>query len=778
MGEFWSPSGSMETCKGMASAGHIYGRRIVGAEAFTAGDGEKWREHPAVIKALGDHAFCEGINRFVFHRYALQPWSPQRRPGMTMGPWGQHYERTETWWEQTPAWHEYLARCQLLLRQGFFAADLCYLQAQTPPHGFDEHPRRGYDWDQCDLAALTTRMSVADGRLVLPDGMSYRALVLPDTRAMTPGLLRRVKELVEQGATVIVGAPPTHSPSLKRLPQCDQEVQALASELWRGCDGELKEQRLGKGRVVRSAEPENVLQSSGVPPDFTSNAGLRFIHRNAGQTQIYFVANSSQDSVNASGTFRVNGLEPELWWPDSGRIERAPLWLATNGLTSVLLPLDPSGSVFVIFRTRAEDHDHPVSITRDGKPCLSALGPPAPPVIIKRAVYGILDDPTRTRDARQKVQNRLDHGESTFAVKLMAEGDDPAPNLEKTLQADYSIEGHDYSVKARDPGGVRISGEALNLTIDKAQYGVLDDPKRTRDVQAKLQALVDAGESSFRVARMAEGDDPAFLVVKTLKAEYTLNGQHYSVAGTDPDLIELKPKASPHYERALEVHCTGSRRWSIEAFQPGHYEVISAQGQRHPFDVPALAPLAEISGPWTVRFAPNGGAPPEAVFDQLQSWTTRSEPGIKYFSGTATYTRSFKLPAELRVGKKQLYLDLGRVCAIAQVRLNSHDLGCLWKPPFRVDITRIARVGANELEIKVVNLWPNRLIGDEQLPEDSDRNKDGTLKSWPQWLLDGQPSPSGRLTFTSWRLWKKDDRLLDSGLLGPVRLQAADTVSY
>ena len=120
MGEFWTPSGAMETCKAMASAAHVYGKRIVGAEAFTSGDQEQWREHPALLKALGDRAFCEGINRFVFHRYAMQPWPTERRPGMTMGPWGQHYERTQTWWEWTPAWHEYLARCQFLLRQGQF----------------------------------------------------------------------------------------------------------------------------------------------------------------------------------------------------------------------------------------------------------------------------------------------------------------------------------------------------------------------------------------------------------------------------------------------------------------------------------------------------------------------------------------------------------------------------------------------------------------------------------------------------------------------------------
>ncbi len=124
----------------MASAAHVYGKRILGAEAFTATDGEKWLGHPASIKDLGDWAFCEGINRFVFHRYALQPWH-DRRPGMSMGPWGLHYERTQTWWEQSKAWHEYLARCQYLLQQGLFVADICYLEPEGSPQRF-QSPRR------------------------------------------------------------------------------------------------------------------------------------------------------------------------------------------------------------------------------------------------------------------------------------------------------------------------------------------------------------------------------------------------------------------------------------------------------------------------------------------------------------------------------------------------------------------------------------------------------------------------------------------------------------
>ena len=122
---------------------------------------------------------------------------------------------------------------------------------------------------------------------------------------------------------------------------------------------------------------------------------------------------------------------------------------------------------------------------------------------------------------------------------------------------------------------------------------------------------------------------------------------------------------------------------------------------------------------------------------------------------------------------RRLYLDLGRVQVMAEVKLNGKDLGILWKPPFRLDVTDAARAGENQLEVKVVDLWINRQIGDEQLPEDSSRNAKGTLKAWPQWLQDGKPSPTGRYTFTTWRLWKRMSAPVESGLLGPVTLLPA-----
>ena len=192
--------------------------------------------------------------------------------------------------------------------------------------------------------------------------------------------------------------------------------------------------------------------------------------------------------------------------------------------------------------------------------------------------------------------------------------------------------------------------------------------------------------------------------------------------------------------------------------------------------VKALQEPLEVAGPWQVRFAPGRGAPEEITLDELISWSAHNDPGVKFFSGDATYTNTLTIPRGLLSKGQRLYLDLGRVAVMAEVRLNGKTFPTLWKPPFVVNITDVAKTGENKLQVRIVNLWPNRLIGDEQLPEDSERNDNGTLKQWPQWLLDGRPSPTGRLTFTSWRLWKKDEPLLESGLLGPVTLRTTQMI--
>jgi hypothetical protein len=343
MGEFWVGGNAVE-CKAMASAGHVYGRRYIGAEAFTADEPlARWQNHPNAFKALGDRMFCAGINRFVICFMTHQPWS-DRVPGMTLGRWGEHFDRSNTWWEYSKPWMDYLTRCQSLLQRGDFVADLCYLVGEGAPNtlrGLNPPPPSGYDYDAC-TAEVLMQATVRHGRLKLPGGMSYHVLVLPPVDRMTPPLLRKIGQLAEAGAAVVGTTRPLCSPSLENYPRCDQDVQRLAGQLpiW---DRSLTE----------------VLSAADLKPDF-EGPSLGYIHRRDGDAEIYFVANPHDRPAKTECTFRVSGKLPERWDPATGDIRRAPGIATADGRTTVPLELEPRGSVFVVFRRNGRSSEVPV----------------------------------------------------------------------------------------------------------------------------------------------------------------------------------------------------------------------------------------------------------------------------------------------------------------------------------------------------------------------------------------------------------------------------------
>jgi hypothetical protein len=405
MSEFWTGDTPQLSNKEMASSAHVYGRQICGAEAFTAvTPNAKWQNHPFQLKALGDHAFTLGVNHFVFHRYSMQPWL-NRAPGMTMGPWGINMERTNTWWEQSRGWLTYLSRCQYVLQTGRFVADVAYLGTENAPSSFpdraDLNPTvpNGYDFDAVAQQVVRDSMTVEDGRLVLPSGMSYRILVLPQSKTMTPALLAKIRDLVRDGATV-VGAPPSLSPSLIDYPKCDQQIAQLTAELWGECDGiSITENCLGKGRVIWGRPIGAVLNEMNVPPDFDCQGWpdqssvkvgeqIRYIHRRNEDDDFYFVASNCPEAMKFVCTFRAGGKRPELWWPDSGMVEQVATYeeagagSSSTDLKSARVPLllDPFGSVFVVFRGSAKPSTNRiVSVRRNnieisGIPATPAMG--------------------------------------------------------------------------------------------------------------------------------------------------------------------------------------------------------------------------------------------------------------------------------------------------------------------------------------------------------------------------------------------------------------------
>jgi hypothetical protein len=695
MGEFWAGSESQESVKLASSIGHVYGQKVIATESFTgAPEHGRWTDDPFSLKALGDLAFTQGINRFVFHRYAHQPWM-NRFPGMTMGQWGINLDRTNTWFEKSKPWMDYLARSQFLLQQGRFVADAAYFCGESCPVvtriGTPPLPK-GYDYDSINADVLLNKATVKDGRLVLADGMSYAVLVLPESDPqMTPALLQKIDDFVFAGLTV-VGPRPDHSPSLQNYPQCDASVKTLAGVIWGDCDGKtVTEHRRGKGQVFWGKSMGDVFASIHVTPDFDiagSKSPVIYIHRTTDAGEVYFVANHGHSFADVNCSFRVTGKVPELWHPETGTSETAPVYSDPDGRISVPLRLDPSGSVFVVFRNPDSATDHIVRVTAD-----------------------------------------------TSAPQAAK-----APN---------------------------------HLQIKKATYETTDDAG-AKDVTELVKQLEVNGTLSIEATNDVLGGDPFSMHPKQLVVDYSLDGKDATATVSENGHLELPDGGPSQSPEPFDLRRT-SAQTELFAHYPGTFDTVSASGKTAKITATDVPAPTIITTPWTLKFPPNWGAPAQITLDKLISWPDHSDAGVKYFSGTASYFNDLDISPEQLKDGHALYLNLGVVKNFAEVKLNGQSLGILWKPPFRLDITSAVKPGKNTLEIDVTNLWPNRLIGDAQLPEDT---KWSGMKpaGWPQFLLDGKPSPTGRLTFTTWRHWTKDGKLLKSGLIGPVQLESGTWV--
>jgi len=378
MCEFWSPGyfNAIYSCIEGASIAHTMGRPVLAAEAFTAGSQENWQQYPGSMKNQGDWAFCMGINRFVYHTFAHKPLGEKYRPGMTMGPYGVHWDRGQTWWSMVPDYHRYITRCSYMLRQGVTVADVLYLTPGGAPHVFQPPSsalegegiladKRGYSFDGCSPNILIERAQVRNGRISFPGGTTYSLLVLPDCKTMLPAVLQKIEQLVNAGAT-IVGAPPVKSPSLVDYPICDRQLQEIASRLWGSPDTPetLTHRKYGKGRICWGgpfSRSENglypgyeataeLLTDMGVEEDFTATGPVRYTHRRTENHDIYFVANKSSQAIRADCTFRDGGEKPELWIPVTGEMRSlAKYYYHESGRTTIPMRFEPYESFFVIF---------------------------------------------------------------------------------------------------------------------------------------------------------------------------------------------------------------------------------------------------------------------------------------------------------------------------------------------------------------------------------------------------------------------------------------------
>ena len=723
MGEFWSNASNPYSphdgnSKFVSYIAHVWGKPICGTESFTANPSPRagrWMTTPFGIKAQGDLAYSDGVNRFIYHRFTHQPWADDKYlPGMTMGRWGMHLDRTQTWWPFAKPFFRYQARCQYMLQRGTFVADaLFFAGEQAPNQGgntdgnggkgtFTFRLPEGYDSDICPTDAMYA-LKVENGEVVVPGGVRYRMLVIPPVEAMTPKMVRTIARLQGEGAKVVWPAKPTRAPGLFCGPDADAEVRRLAEGVF------------AAGALATT--PEKALEALGIAPQVSWERKalpkgvqkVNWIHRREGDAEWFFVALPTRAPAEMDLSFRVGGKVPEIWDAETGTRTPAGVWREESGRTVVRVPFDVCGSKFVVFRP-AVAATHVVSATVKARPFPTAQTKDAGTLVFLKAMYG-------TEDAGKDIADRLN----------------------------------------------RI-----------AASGFIDET----------------------VGNALAGGDPTPMRVKTLKVTYVYRGVTNSA-----ELAEHARLTVPTWMRSapalpLELATGADGRTRAWAWQPLSATFVDSAGATRTVSAEVPAPT-RVTGPWEVSF-PNGflpnalakGPDEKVTFEKLVSWDEHPNENIRYFSGRATYRKKVELGDEMAkavANGGRIVLELGNVCELAQVTVNGKTFDALWRPPFRLDITSALRpstlnsqLSTLNLSVTVANLWANRLIGDDRQFE-PDCEWQGTVKKGvkeigvkeiPQWVKEGKPSPTGRHTFTTWKHWDKNDRLLPSGLVGPVKLYA------
>jgi len=761
MGEFWIEHRNIFLIKEISSAAHAYGRRFVDAESFTSG--LRWVHGPFDYKKIVDRAFCEGLNRVTYHTFDHSP-VVGKGPGWSYH-WGSDIDLNTAWWPSSRPFHNYLARCSQMLSNGLFVADVCYYYGDQVPNFYPQHhnvPKkiipeglgRGYDYDVVNSQVILERMDVKNGNIVLPDGMTYKVLVLPKQDHMPLKVLKKLARMVKKGATII-GPKPVTVPGLVDYRRKNKTLTKLADKMWGDCDGvATREHSYGKGKVICGLTEREVLQSKNITPDFSFDTmqsnfvKLDYIHRRTANEDWYFVRNMAEGTIETDCLFRVKGKIPEFWYPDTGETEECLVYQQSETGIKIPLRLDPAGSVFVVFREKpARQHltdvicsnEPEVSESRyyhsnvaDGTMWLSDGSSNTQWIVFDLAKTCDLEKIRiwNYNEARQKLYNR--------GVK----------DLEVYTSAD--------NVNYKNAGKFTLKPASGNAYEDFSQYLEV----KADDVRyVKLAILSNHSGSGKHRAGLSEvkfyqdSDIITGVTVKAVSSQRVYSTWRQFYQRHAANLVNgngLKPKSWATYAPASVAVTSEKGKFALLAAKPGTCQLNFSGGKTRTVEVTEVPDIIELAGPWQVNFPKGWGAPAEITFDRLISWTDAQEDGIKYFSGSATYHKELRIPAKHLEKSERLMLDLGRVGCVADVSLNEKSLGTLWKSPYAIDIKPYVRPGRNTLTVKVTNTWSNRMLGDQLLPREK-RYCYTNMSDFPRY---------------SWN----SVRMVDSGLIGPVNI--------
>nr|WP_299070427.1 glycosyl hydrolase [uncultured Allomuricauda sp.] len=348
MGEFWMNRPITQTASAVSSA-HIYGKPVISAESFTSRPEINWKGHPAMAKTSGDLAWTYGINEFMFHRFAHQA-NTHAEPGMTMNRWGFHFDRTQTWWKNAgAAWFDYIARGSHMLRQGVPVSDmLVYVGEGTPNSSYyrtDFNPviPKQINFDNVNTDVLRNRLKIENGELKLPEGTTYKILVLKNSETLSLPTLKRILEIAKSGVPIF-GDRPKKLSGYQASAESKKQFEQLAKEL-APLIGDIDDWK----KVMETAKVEPDL-------DILNGDAVDYVHRKTNEEDIYFFFNADTIGTKTFRTsFRVANKIPELWNPMDGSITKMAQFKNEGNSTVTDIELNTGESVFVVFREEASD---------------------------------------------------------------------------------------------------------------------------------------------------------------------------------------------------------------------------------------------------------------------------------------------------------------------------------------------------------------------------------------------------------------------------------------
>lgn len=728
MSEFWTHYiyGNISTTLMASSTAHVWGKPIMACESFTGTPfNSKFTEHPYGMKALADYIMSVGVNQLVYHATTHQPYTGSQ-PGnlMTMGPFGTHLDRTSSWASQFGAFNLYVSRCCYMLQQGRYVADVLYLKDEAISSGVANYNEvspitpYGYRWDICSAEALQKRIGVKDGRIVLPDGMNYKLMVVTPMERTSPETLKRILSLVRQGMRVmLVGNKPTGYLGLNQ--EKDEEVKALADILWQAGT-------MGKGYVYIGGNLQNILEEKGLHPDFSfqathKDAQIHFIHREVGTDDVYFITNQRRRPEQLTITCRVTGKVPTLWNAETGEMSQPVAYNQENGMTHLNIDLSESGSVFVVFRP-VKDQDVSSTAIKDVAPMATRLH-------------------TRQGDPNFDLNASL---HSTFSLSLWAKPET------------FAAGGRGFVLYP-----AKTEGNKASVGISMGQNGVRVYERHGSRNQVVLEYMQPIEGWTHVALSYQEG-----LPTLYLNGKQVAKGK---ASGYDCLPAIDVPQEEEQYNGCFEGDQTPTE---VYGYALTESEIADLFQKGLPAPRTFGTPWQDLSQAWKVEFPSWSKAPAEITMPHLESLHKHKDFNVRHFSGTATYRKTITLSASQlkKLKGKRILLELGRVENMAEVKVNDSEPVLLWKAPFSYDVTQFLHAGKNELIVKVTNLYPNRLIGDEHLPERYEYDSYGRLRHFPDWYQRGAYDERERVLFSPWKHYSAKDPLLEAGLLGPVRI--------